>query len=135
MDYLRKQGCIVTAKKPRGVLITLVNYDLYQTLSNYERTEVETNKKSDQKPVTNQQRPPINKNVKKLKNATDSLAVEMEKHLIKCGIQDPWAYLRRLIQQTSEEAVKRGWKDWKRGNGINSMGQFWQRCEHYHSKE
>ena len=35
MKYLRRSLMVTTVKKPRGLLITITNYDSYQTLGNY----------------------------------------------------------------------------------------------------
>jgi len=33
-------------KKPRGILVTIINYDTYQTPGNYEKTSEETNEET-----------------------------------------------------------------------------------------
>ncbi len=62
LKYLRDTNRITTAKKPRGILITVINYDKYQNLTNYERTKEHTNEDSKDRLKENQQRPSINKN-------------------------------------------------------------------------
>lgn len=68
MKALMNEGMIELMKKPRGNLITILNYDYYQNPKNYERTDEETNSE----PTANQQRTSsglsINKNVKNVKN-------------------------------------------------------------------
>ena len=64
MNILKKELMITTTKKPRGVLITICNYDFYQNPKNYERT----NERTTNEPSTNQQPPSINKNEKNLRN-------------------------------------------------------------------
>lgn len=60
MKWLRKAGMITTQKTTRGMLITVLNYDKYQTPSNYEsHTTADTNTTS--KPQTSHT---INKNGK-----------------------------------------------------------------------
>lgn len=66
MKYLRSTQRITTMKKPRGILITIVNYDVYQNLKSYEKTNEETNVKTSCKPTVNQIAPSINKNCKEL---------------------------------------------------------------------
>jgi len=65
MVYLRKHLMITTKKQLGGVLITVINYDTYQTAKNYEATS-ETTTKEPTKPPKNQPSPPDNnKNDKK----------------------------------------------------------------------
>lgn len=68
MKYLRSNQMIITTKKPRGVLIEVVKYDLYQDLTNYEKSREPNNEKSRETPGLNQDTPPINKNDKELNN-------------------------------------------------------------------
>ncbi len=35
-------------KKPRGILVTIINYDTYQTPGNYEKTSEETNEETNE---------------------------------------------------------------------------------------
>lgn len=64
LEYLRKHHMITTAKTTRGMIITVCNYDFYNSPENYEGNN-EANKKT-----TRRQQPPdtINKNVKNEKN-------------------------------------------------------------------
>jgi hypothetical protein len=55
---------IATTKEPRGVLITICNYDLYQNPENYERTNGRTNESTELELRENQSVPSINKNDK-----------------------------------------------------------------------
>ncbi|MHC4454500.1 MAG: hypothetical protein ACYSWS_07360, partial [Planctomycetota bacterium] len=55
-------------KKPRGLLITILNYDAYQNLSNYENTSENTNENPTKKLRKNQSVLSINKNYKNYKN-------------------------------------------------------------------
>lgn len=68
MKYLRSSLMVTTLKKPRGLLITITNYDSYQNLSNYEKPSEDTNEETTKKPRKNQSVPSINKNDKELKN-------------------------------------------------------------------
>lgn len=69
MRYLRENRMITTVKKPRGVLITVVNYNVYQDLSNYEKSKKDNNEKTNKNPIVNQDAPSINKNEEELKNS------------------------------------------------------------------
>jgi hypothetical protein len=62
MVYLRSNHMVTTTKEPRGILITLINYDTYQRLEHYENTTGSTNENTSAEPRTNQERPSINKN-------------------------------------------------------------------------
>jgi len=68
MKYLRNTLMVTTLKKPRGLLITITNYDVYQNLSNYEKTSEDTNENTTKKLRRNQSVPSINKNYKNYKN-------------------------------------------------------------------
>lgn len=64
MKWLRKATMIATEKTTRGLLITVLNYDKFQTSSNYE-TDNESNRKAT---VQQQYADTINKNDKNYKN-------------------------------------------------------------------
>ncbi|KKL03821.1 hypothetical protein LCGC14_2622300 [marine sediment metagenome] len=55
MRYLTKELMITKEKKPRGVLITVCNYDYYQDPKNYERTNKKTNERTTKEPMENQE--------------------------------------------------------------------------------
>jgi hypothetical protein len=55
-------------KKPRGILVTIINYDIYQTLGNYDKTNEKTSEETTKKPQRNQKPLSINKNYKNEKN-------------------------------------------------------------------
>ncbi|MCP4371026.1 MAG: hypothetical protein GY797_23370 [Deltaproteobacteria bacterium] len=67
MKYLRDTQRISTMKKPRGILITILNYNAYQTLENYEKTDEKTDEETNDKLTVNQMPPSINKNYKNLR--------------------------------------------------------------------
>ncbi len=69
MKHLMKELMITTMKEPRGVVITVLNYDRYQTLTNYEGTMNEPVKEL----RMNQDRLSINKNDKELKNERNNI--------------------------------------------------------------
>jgi hypothetical protein len=72
MRYLRKNGMITTVKKPGGVLITICNYDYYQTLQNYENTSVKsienTSSEAMKTPVKHQENTIYNNKKKNVNN-------------------------------------------------------------------
>ena len=68
MKYLRDTQRITTTKKPRGILVTIINYDVYQTLDSYEKTSENTSEETMKKPQRNQKPLSINKNCKNDKN-------------------------------------------------------------------
>ncbi|ODS33188.1 MAG: hypothetical protein SCARUB_01666 [Candidatus Scalindua rubra] len=68
MKYLRSTLMVTTMKKPRGLLITINNYDSYQVLGNYENTSEHSNENPTKTPDEHQSIPSINKNDKELKN-------------------------------------------------------------------
>lgn len=84
MKHLRDTLMITSAKKPRGVLITICNYSDYQVIKNYEKTNEKTNEKTSSKPALNQTPLSINKNVKNYKNVKkkDKTFTENEKIFI-----------------------------------------------------
>lgn len=66
MKWLTKHTMVTTQKTTRGMLVTVINYDLYQNPHNYEN-HTETGRKTTRKPQT---RHTINKNEKNEKNET-----------------------------------------------------------------
>ncbi len=68
MKFLRDTQRIATAKRPRGLLVTILNYDAYQSLKSYEKTTEIHSEETDCNPPVNQMPPSINKNYKELEN-------------------------------------------------------------------
>ena len=68
MKALMKERMIELTSKPRGNLITILNYDFYQDPKNYEQTSEQTNERTKSEPRANHHRSAINKNVKNVKN-------------------------------------------------------------------
>jgi len=64
MKLLRIQGMIKLTSQPRGNLIEVLNYRLYQDPKNYESTTESTYESTNDQPVINQSSLPINKNDK-----------------------------------------------------------------------
>jgi hypothetical protein len=67
LKYLRDNHMITTTKKPRGIIVEVLNYNLYQDLSNYEKTNEKSYEKPSSNPGLNQDTPSINKNDKNVK--------------------------------------------------------------------
>ena len=67
MKWLRKHDMITTMKTTRGLVLTVCNYDIYQTPANYE-SHTKTDTKATMKP---QGADTINKNVKKEKEGKE----------------------------------------------------------------
>jgi len=97
MKFLRSTQRITTLKKPRGVLITVLNYTEYQNLDNYEKPTVKSTGKTTKKLRKNQEAPSINKNGKNGKNVKNSrvafathddieIGKELAAHLINTNI-------------------------------------------------
>lgn len=68
MKFLRENLMVTTKKEPGGVLITIVNYDVYQNPKSYERTDERTNERTIAEPLRNQPLPDNNKNDNNVKN-------------------------------------------------------------------
>ena len=68
MKTLREYGMIATTKALGGVLITIINYDRYQTIQNYESTNESTNERTNAEPMRNHPLPDNNKNEKNENN-------------------------------------------------------------------
>jgi len=68
MKLLRREGMITLTSTPRGNLITVLKYSLYQDPKNYESTNESTNEYTDGTPMIHQPHIPINKNDKNKKN-------------------------------------------------------------------
>jgi len=70
LEYLKSAKQIATQRKTRGLLITVINYDLYQTLDNYYYEESHTKRKTkaNQKPIKSHTILKNGKNVKNGKN-------------------------------------------------------------------
>lgn len=70
MKFLREQGMVVTMKTTRGILVTICNYDHYQTPKNYESNRRATTRVTREQQLTDT----INKNDKNDKKKEDTLA-------------------------------------------------------------
>lgn len=68
MKALMNAGMVTLSAAPRGMLITICNYDFYQNPENYGRTDDRTDGSTKGAPRAHRQRTPINKNVKNNKN-------------------------------------------------------------------
>ena len=93
MKFLRDHLMITTAKALGGVLITIINYDLYQNPKNYESTNESTTKAPNAAPMPHQCTPDNNKNEKECKN---------DKEVIKSIV----AYLNQKTGKTFKYTAK-----------------------------
>jgi hypothetical protein len=131
LTFLRETGRITTKKEPRGVLITLLNYDQYQVSANYERTS----EKTAREPRASQKQPPINKKVNNAKNDNYvALREKIVRHLATCDIENAEGYMRSIEQKFPPVAVEKASKDWCVGSGITSPSLFYARVKHYAEK-
>lgn len=78
LEYLRKANMIATQRTTRGLIITVIKYDFFQTLDNYHnpksqsKSHTKSQSKANQKPIKS---PTINKNDKNEKNITSATKV------------------------------------------------------------
>jgi len=75
MKFLRENQMIVTSKELGGVLITILNYDIYQNPKNYERTNDITIERTNEEPMKNHPLPYTNKNEKNETHTKDTVLV------------------------------------------------------------
>ena len=68
LEYLKSATQIATQKKTRGLLVTVINYDFYQTLDNYYYAESHTEGRQKGKQKEDRRKTRINKNDKNDKN-------------------------------------------------------------------
>lgn len=73
MKTLRDYLMVETMKQLGGVLITVLNYDKYQDVKNYETTNDTTNETTNAQPMPNHHIPDNNKNEKELKNEKNGI--------------------------------------------------------------
>jgi len=121
MRYLTKELMITTMKEPRGVLITVCNYDHFQNPKNYERTNEGANERTNDEPMTNHTGLSINKNVKNVKNDKN----DKNKRFIVPTIEEIEKYCKERNNQVNpltfiDHYKSNGWmvgknkmKDWK----------------------
>lgn len=132
LKFLRDTGRITYTSAPRGYLITVLNYDAYQTSANYERTVERTTRA----PRSNQKQLPINKKENNSKNDNYVAVRErLVRHLATCDIDNPEGYMRSIEQKYPQSAIEKAIKDWNRGSGISSPSTFYSRIKHYAEKE
>ncbi len=138
MNFLRKTRRITTAKKPRGVVITVLDYPQLHAPRANERTNGRTALQPNHEPTANQSRSSIYKkeeNEKNEKTEEVGLREKIVKHLESQGVTDGDAYLRKIESKVPWSAIKKAWKDWGRGNGIETPGDFYGRCMEYGKRE
>jgi len=112
MKFLREGGMIDTKKELGGVLITICNYDYYQTPENYERTNESTNERTIEEPLKNQTIPYNNKNDKNDKNKEKIYKKEkfnFKTELLNLGVEpkiiSDWLEVRRKKKAANTETA------------------------------
>jgi len=130
MKYLRDTGRIVTEKKPRGMLITVLNYDKYQTLANYEKTNEGNQDKYKVSPKKNQLLPSINKNEKELKNKNTPMCDKKLFNWIKKfnSIASPEGWMGWCRRTYSAKVIDRAWNKATRGSSNITTPATFVRC-------
>ncbi len=78
MKYLRSRGMIDTTKAPRGMIITICNYNTFQDPKNYERTHEDAKESTEPVPTN---APAINKNDKNVKKKNNIYSKEIIEYL------------------------------------------------------
>jgi hypothetical protein len=134
MNGLKNMEMITVKKEPAGVLITILNYDLYQTAGNYERTSKATSTDTKSEPVSNQKKLTNNKKEKKEKNKNYSMNPEIKAEIInfisksKQGSSE--GYLWKMIEANGADAVTKAWKR-KHCSGVYSPSTLWKASEYF----
>ncbi len=136
IERLKSTSEITTHSTNQYTIITVIGYDKYQESVNSQPAIQPTTQPTVNQRLTNDQ--PHNKNVKNEKNEKNS-TVGIEKEIIKHlsrqeGIGSPTGYYASLKAKVSIPAIETAWKEWKRGSGIESTGDFWQRCLYWHKE-
>jgi|GEM_PF-5486961 len=135
MKFLRDTGRITTSKEPRGVVITILNYEKYQNPENYGRTKERAAERTSIEPKTNRKQPSINN---KVNNENNSNYTEERKKLLRhiektrTDISNPDAYISKLERKTNTKAVAKAMNDWRHCSF--SVEQFWERTLYHHAK-
>ena len=139
MHYFKKQKMITTKKEPRGVLITIINYEKYQQSTTHGGNQEAHQDSPAVKLKKPQGKPSINNNDNKKKNDQKGLGVEFRNETIKelskpnYEISDPEAYIVKLERTTSPEAIRKAWKDWRNGH-FSSPSELYARAKFYHKE-
>ena len=97
MGYFRKSGMISTRRSTRGMIIKVLKYNTYQTLSNFESTKKSTSRAQEK----HKRSTPINKNVKNDKN---------DKNVVMTTL-----LIKKLMNWDNHQSTPRGYKlkDWQ----------------------
>ena len=139
MNGLKKMGMITVKKEPAGVLITVLNYDLYQSAGNYERTAINAVNDPKSEPPTNQKKLTNNKKEKEKKNKETSseCAYEGKKReeiltlLTKSGWKNPEFILHKFERGYEPRAVRKVMNAWKMGtvHSLKDMQEYAEKCQ------
>lgn len=136
LKFLRDTQRITTTKEPRGMVITILNYDLYQSLENYGRTKESSSERTNVEPVSNQK--PLSINNKEKKEIKENYKVVREKLIWHIAenyprVANPERYVCTLEEATSTEAVSKALREWNNG-GLQTLTDFWNRAKDLHKK-
>ena len=102
MKLLRRHLMVELTSEPRGNLITICNYDEYQSPENYERTGEQTDEQTNDRPTVNQSCPSINNNDKNVKMED----IEEEEEKAKREEKEKKESVKRIIQYLNEKTGK-----------------------------
>jgi hypothetical protein len=102
MKYLRDNTMIATMKEPRGVMITVLNYEFYQSPKNYERTTSATTKEPTKEPRATH--PLLKKEEERRKNKNSFPENSIEFQLSKL--------LYSLMQKNNPKAKEPNFQTW-----------------------
>lgn len=121
MNYFESERMIERITTSKGTICKLKNWNDFQSTernserqANAERTLSESKKK-----------------VKKVKNYRSTTENEILKHLKQQGVNNPEAYLSKLKTKADDKSIKKAWSEWKRGAGVESPFDFYNRSLHY----
>lgn len=122
----KREEMIEELTSPRCSLITVKNWHHYQSNEELAEERMRNIRGTSED---------LYKNEKKEKNddtgGENILFERICKHLATLDIDNPKAYLQKIRQQCSIDAIRKAWNDWNRGCGIDSPGDFFSRCKAY----
>lgn len=113
-------------KTSKGSIASVKNWVSFQLV------DIET----DNRRTADGQRTDTNKKEKNVKNEKKHYdESEILKQLGRFDdVNDPASYLRSIAKKASAPAIAKAWKEWRRGAGIETPGQFFARCVHWHNQ-
>lgn len=128
MNWLRKRGMIETAKTTRGMIITIVNYDIYQNPKNYESN----NEKCTKATINEQPSDTINKNDKneKKENKTYDFDFVWNQYPNRIGRKQALRHFEASVKTDDDYTdIKRALENYKKSDkvarGFVQNGSTW----------